>query len=34
MYQYQKFKQVDNENLSVDAMGSGMNYIVGLAYTF
>ncbi len=34
MYRWQHFKQVDNTQLSVDAMGSGMNVSLGLAYTF
>lgn len=34
MYRWQHFKQVEDDQLSVDAMGSGMNISVGIAYTF
>ncbi len=34
MYRWQRFKEVDNGSLSQDAMGNGMNCMVGLAYTF
>ena len=34
MYRWQRFKQVDNQNLQDDEMAGGMNYMVGIAYTF
>ncbi len=34
MYRWQHFRDLDGLYMSVDAMGSGMNYSLGLAYTF
>ncbi|MCP4719083.1 MAG: porin family protein [Desulfobacteraceae bacterium] len=34
MYRWQPFKKVDHGYLSIDAMGNGMNFSVGIAYTF
>ncbi len=34
MYRWQHFRDLDGLYMSVDAMGSGMNYALGIAYTF
>ena len=34
MYRWQHFRDLDGLYMSVDAMGSGMNYSLGIAYTF
>ena len=34
MYRWQHFRDVDGLYMSVDGMGSGMNYSLGVAYTF